>query len=128
MKLYLAGPMSGLPDFNYPAFHDAREKLRKAGHEVICPAEYTIQQGIDNTNLPYGFLTNQMRFCIKSVLEVDAVAMLPYWARSLGARTEALVAVSIGIPIYAYDKHNPELLELLPNVDVITRVEMIAKK
>lgn len=120
--------MSGLPDFNYPAFHDAREKLRKAGHEVICPAEYTIQQGINNNELPYGFITKQMRFCIQSVLEADGVAMLPYWARSIGARTEALVAVSIGIPIYAYDKHNPDFLSLLPNVDIITRAEMIVKK
>ena len=128
MKLYLAGPMSGLPEFNYPAFHEAREKLRKAGNEVLCPAENTIEQGIDNSNLPEGFLTEQMRFCIKSVLEAEAVAMLPYWARSVGARTEALVAISIGIPIYAYDRHNPELLTLLPNVDIITRAEMIAKK
>lgn len=38
-KIYLAGPMSGLPDLNYPAFHAAAAKLRAMGHVVLNPAE-----------------------------------------------------------------------------------------
>ena len=38
-RIYLAGPMSGLPDFNYPAFHAAAAVLRAQGHYVENPAE-----------------------------------------------------------------------------------------
>lgn len=37
--VYLSGPMTGLPDFNYPAFHDAAQRLRSIGHRVESPAE-----------------------------------------------------------------------------------------
>lgn len=39
MRLYLAGPMSGLPGFNFPAFHAAAKVLREAGYIIISPAE-----------------------------------------------------------------------------------------
>lgn len=37
--LYVAGPMSGLPDDNYPAFMDAAFRLRDCGYHVVSPHE-----------------------------------------------------------------------------------------
>ena len=39
MKMYLSGPMTGMAENNFPAFHDAAAKLRAGGHEVVNPAE-----------------------------------------------------------------------------------------
>lgn len=36
---YLAGPMTGLPDLNFPTFHARAAELRALGHEVVNPAE-----------------------------------------------------------------------------------------
>ena len=34
-KVYVAGPMTGLPEFNYPAFFAAEEYLRSHGAKVM---------------------------------------------------------------------------------------------
>lgn len=36
--LYIAGPMTGLPDYNYDAFHAAQAELHRAGFVVMNPA------------------------------------------------------------------------------------------
>ena len=38
MRIYIAGPMTGLPDSNYPAFHAAEARLQALGHEPHNPA------------------------------------------------------------------------------------------
>jgi hypothetical protein len=35
--LYIAGPMTGIPDSNYPAFNQAEIELRAAGYDVLNP-------------------------------------------------------------------------------------------
>jgi hypothetical protein len=39
MRYYIAGPMSGLPQFNFPLFIAAAEALRAAGFDIVSPAE-----------------------------------------------------------------------------------------
>ena len=42
LRLYLAGPMTGLPDHNVPDFHAATAELRAAGYEATSPAELNV--------------------------------------------------------------------------------------
>ena len=39
MRIYLCGPMSNVPHFNFPRFDAAAELLRERGHHVVSPAE-----------------------------------------------------------------------------------------
>ena len=38
-RVYVAGPMRGYVDYNYPAFDSACEVLREAGYDVVSPHE-----------------------------------------------------------------------------------------
>ena len=99
MKLYLAGPMRGYPDWNYPAFREAAAVLRSMGHEIFSPAEKDAELGHDpnkDGHLGYKFY---MAHDLPAVLASDAVAVLPNWERSKGARLEVHVARECGIPI-----------------------------
>lgn len=92
MKLYLAGPMSGLPDFNYPAFRAEAARLRGLGHTVENPA--------DNPEPPCGSWAGYMRMAIPQMLSCGAIALLPGWMGSRGARIEWQMAIDLGMPIH----------------------------
>ncbi len=77
-KIYIAGPMSGLPEFNYPVFFAAEEYLRSHGAKVMNPAV-----------LPAGFEHHEyMQIAIPMLQTCEAVAFLPGWQQSKGARME----------------------------------------
>lgn len=78
--IYIAGPMSGLPELNFPAFHEAAADLRAQGHEVVSPAEL-----YSHTDRDWGFY---MRAAIKAMMDCDEIFMLRGWANSKGAKIE----------------------------------------
>ena len=46
-SIYIAGPMSGLPNNGYDAFNRKAEQLREAGWRVVNPAEMDVEAGLD---------------------------------------------------------------------------------
>lgn len=90
MKVYIAGPMSGLPDFNYPAFFAAEKALRDAGHDPINPAR---SEGREDCKTWQDF----MRAALRDVADADAIALLPGWHNSRGAAAERDIASRIDI-------------------------------
>lgn len=89
--LYVAGPMTGLPDFNYPAFREATRLLQLAGYEVRDPST-----SVNPTPEDYhGWL----RAGLAMLIECDGVAMLPGWEASGGARLELLVGATLGMQV-----------------------------
>lgn len=84
-RCYIAGPMTGYPDHNYPAFHKAAAEMRALGWEVINPAE---NHG-GRTDLPR---EEYFRTDIPQLISCDAVCMLPGWENSEGARLEFAIA------------------------------------
>ena len=99
-RIYLAGPMTGLPDHNFPAFNDAAARFRADGWEVANPAE----NFGGRTDLPR---SSYMRADIAILAGCDAVAMLPGWEQSRGARLEHHIAVALSFTVY--ELHDGEL-------------------
>lgn len=111
MNTYLAGPMTGIPHFNYPAFNAAAANLRRAGHHVFNPAEHDTElHGKDISN-PEGCAETAAKehgFCRRTALKADlswicdhaeAIALLPGWEKSSGARAERALAEALSLRI-----------------------------
>lgn len=109
MKVYIAGPMTGLPEYNFPAFHAAAAAWRAAGWEVVNPAEEFDGQ----TDLPYrAYVERDMQ----TLLGCDAIAMLPGWdgPGARGSVWERAVADHLGL--FVFDASEPvEPPEEIPN-------------
>lgn len=92
-KIYIAGPMSGYPQNNYPTFHAAASALRSLGYEVVSPAEFGVPDG---TRVHY---VDLIREDLRKMLDCDAVATLDNWWESTGARNEVQVAGVLKMPV-----------------------------
>lgn len=102
---YLAGPMRGIPEYNFPAFYAAAAALRERGFEVWSPAEHDVHQdGFDPTKDKAQPMRYYMKRDLPAVLGADFVAVLPGWESSQGATCEVMVARACGIPVkWAHD-------------------------
>lgn len=105
-SVYVAGPMRGYPAYNFPAFDAAAERFRAAGWRVISPAELDRSIGFDENRdtldtFDLGAAIDRDVAAIRSLSPNagDAVAMLPGWERSKGARAEKALAEWMGLAI-----------------------------
>ena len=106
MSVYIAGPMTGIKEFNFSAFDEAKVKLENSVHhdDVISPADLCRAEGFDETcttgneNLKdLGLDLDLIIFRdLHSVMECDAIYMLDGWTKCKGARAEHAVAVWAG--------------------------------
>lgn len=92
--VYIAGPMTGLPQHNYPEFFKMEKILKDMGYKnVLNPAK--IADG--DTSKPYSFY---IRESLKLISKADFVVFLKGWEKSKGANLEKHCADSMGIPCY----------------------------
>lgn len=90
--IYIAGPMTGHPENNYPAFHQAAKDLRAAGYHVLNPAE----NPQPNPNPSW---QDWMRAAIAQVIQADAIALLDGYGQSKGALVEASLGRDLGLDV-----------------------------
>lgn len=91
MRVYVSGPMTGLPDLNFPAFRAAADRLRAMGHDVVDPS--TLGE-------PDGWCWEDfLRRDLRHLLDCDAICLLDGWWKSRGARLEQHVAAKLGYTV-----------------------------
>lgn len=110
-SIYIAGPMSGYPEFNFPAFYAAGDKLEAEGWKVFNPAKKEQEKELDAEAFETGDAKKAVssgfdfRECylwdLARVIYADAIYMLKGWESSPGACGEHAAAV-------AMRKHYPE--------------------
>lgn len=90
-KLYIAGPMTGYPEANYPAFREAARALEAAGYETINPVDVHEPEQCHYVDL--------LKHDLIMMFEADGVAVLEHWWESTGARNEVSVAGILKMPV-----------------------------
>ena len=97
-SIYIAGPMTGIKDFNFAAFDKARNKLNDEGWTVISPADIDRENGFDALKgdsvelVTKEFMRKAIRADLDALQRVDAIYMLTGWQDSKGATAEYHVA------------------------------------
>ncbi len=121
--IYIAGPMTHIPQFNFPAFDRAAEALRGVGWKVVCPSELdnaadraAALSSPDGSVLDYGngvkatwgdFLARDVKLLADG--GIHAIAVLPGWEKSRGARLETFVGKALhGMPVYRFTECDPQ--------------------
>lgn len=91
MKIYISGPITGLPYGNIHAFMDAENALIAAGHEPVNP---------HRNGLPPD-ATWEQHMCVDIALlhTCEGVAVLPGCDRSRGCKMELEEARIFNIPV-----------------------------
>jgi hypothetical protein len=106
MKAYLAGPMSGIPQFNFPEFYRLSALLRSQGWVIVSPAELDNQEDKGAAmSSPDGDPNNRtivkkswgdfLARDVKLIADegIEAIILMPGWSSSKGAKLEATVGL-----------------------------------
>lgn len=107
-KIYVSGPMTGIAEYNFPAFDAAAEDIRSRGWEVISPAELE-----DLEDYADGVTPEQYRQLLLRDLQLIAgggvtdIVVLDGWEESGGATAEVALGRALKLPILAYPELHP---------------------
>jgi len=109
-RIYVAGPMQGYAEFNFPTFNAVAWCMRQDGHTVFNPAERDIERH-DGVDISKGNNTGSLDhakdthgFSLRSALADDlqfictvanCIVLLPGWEKSNGAQSEHRTAVAL---------------------------------
>lgn len=85
MKIYLSGPMTGLPDLNKPTFDFWEHQFTEQGHEVINPSKLEDLEWAESVARD-----------IILIRDCDAIFLMDGWHNSYGSVIEALVGYRYG--------------------------------
>ena len=99
--IYIAGPMTGYEDFNFPAFFSTAEAFEEGGWETINPAAHDLELWTDMEGVKkYANYRDCLGWDLEQICySADAIAMMPGWEASKGARAEHATAVALGLQI-----------------------------
>jgi len=95
VKVYISGPMTGLPEHNRAAFDHTACMLGIQGYTPVNPFDVAAAAGIPDDSA----WSTYMRADIKALMDCDAIHFLPGWNASAGAILEAKIAGALAMPV-----------------------------
>jgi hypothetical protein len=107
-SVYIAGPMTGLPAFNYPAFFAEAQRWSDAGWHVENPAN----------GVPLPHWRSYMRRAIGQLIKCECICLLPGWTSSRGAVTEWLIASMLGMDITYHEPPRSWMVPIISTIEI----------
>ena len=102
--IYIAGPMRGIPLWNFPEFDRAAASLRLRGWTVFNPAEHDRDEGLDTNDYPktpaWFTLEKALQWDFARIIEAGNICLLDGWEESSGAAKELRVAEDVGAKVW----------------------------
>ncbi len=124
---YLAGPMRGIPFWNFPAFQDAAVLLRRKGWHIWSPADHDLDLGlvpVEDGNVSFP-ISACLDWDFARIAESSCVIVLPGWEQSTGVHWEMTVAYALGKPVFQYPTLEPvELPEVVTQPVAVQRAHV----
>lgn len=103
-KVFISGPMTGLPNLNRDAFNEAEKLLKAAGFSVFNPAWLDLDPGFSDADIA--------AIDLAALKRCNYIYQLEGWEKSKGASAEWMVAMWCGLkPV------NKEWLEWYANIN-----------
>src|SRR5690349_6925130 len=106
-RIYIAGPMTSKPLYNYPAFDAAAARFRALGWEVASPTDLDRSAGFNERSfnqqtapVTVEFLRGAMQRGLTAICECTAIALLPGWDKSPGTAVELALAKHLKLDVY----------------------------
>lgn len=90
-RIYISGPMTGMPEHNFPLFNAEAARLRALGYDVVNP--------VDINPDPGPTWHECLRKDLLALLTCDTLVLLDGWMISQGAHLELHVAHRVGMRI-----------------------------
>ena len=115
-RLYLSGPMTGIPNYNHELFDRVAKEFRDANFAVCSPAEF-FDCDLTKERKEY------MREAVKYLLEADTIVLLPGWEESKGARLEVGIATELDLIVVEYVENDEQAAKLPPVGGMLTSLD-----
>jgi len=135
-KIYIAGPMRGIPYYNVPLFDKVASELLSSGAVVINPVARDRDAGFDvyqcSDDHDWSTFPKQLdrkavaKRSILDVAEADEVCCLPDWENSQGANSEVMFALFAGLDVWEWGTGELIEPETLP-IETVGRAEILTK-
>ena len=99
--IYISGPMSGIPEHNFPAFLRIEEEILESfaangieNFSIVNPAR------LDSPDDPEMEWADYLRRDIRVLMDCDSIFLLPGWQLSKGANLERAIARALGFRVF----------------------------
>jgi hypothetical protein len=126
-RIYIAGPMRGIKDFNFPAFFKvglylATELGYVYERDYFSPAEHDILNGFDYHNKTGNEPVDGIREMLAADLhwiakKGEVILLLPGWEKSRGVAAEVALAKALGLGAIIWNPGDPEQSLVYDNIN-----------
>lgn len=123
-RVYVAGPMTNIAQFNFPRFDEVVDDLEVRGYDVVPPADLydpkVRKQALASPDGSLGSVSacswgDALAADVKMLADdgIDGVVLIEDWENSRGARLESFVAKLCGLAVVEYRLTDP-MLPVIP--------------